>query len=488
MMQRLRWRRVFLCLTLVALLIASAWSAPLVAWPIDQAQASTPEQPRLGPAPALTPDQIRALTTQSGVQAIAPRAVGQTRSDVVALFNTQYTPPLQVPSGWTGSVAGCVPGTTSAAFEAATIQEVNYYRTMAGLPSVTLDATKTPSEQSAALMMLAQNDLSHTPPPTWACYTADGAAAAGRSNLSLGAAGATAVQQYMIDNGVDNLGHRRWIIFPPELQMGTGSTDSTNALDVTSSFGPRPATPEFVSWPPAGFVPFQVVYPTWSLAFPNGDFTNATVTMTTNGTPVQVTVVQLPNGFGDNGIAWRPQGLTLNGGMADQTLTVTVANVATAGGPRTFTYDVTVIDPALTGPAPGSTATPTVTPTSPVAPAPTATPTAIPAGPCAPRPQPTIRTVSTGPGQIQTTITMTGAGNTLSSLRIGVPGRAVGNASVIVQGLAVTNGTTVTFPGGATQAVMTVTRQAPGAATVPFVLVDNCGDWATFVGMGTDVP
>ena len=43
----------------------------------------------------------------------------------------------------TGSVAGRVPGTTSQAFEAATIQMANYFRTMAGLPTVTLILART---------------------------------------------------------------------------------------------------------------------------------------------------------------------------------------------------------------------------------------------------------------------------------------------------------------------------------------------------------
>jgi hypothetical protein len=84
-----------------------------------------------------------------------------------------------------------------------------------------------------------------------------------------------------------------------------------------------------------------------------------------------------------------------------------------------------------------------------------------------------------------------GAGNAFSSLRIGVPGRAVSNATVVVQGVAtpVTNGQTVTLPPGTTQVVLTVTRVAPGAATVPFVLVDTtCGDWPTFIGMGDAFP
>lgn len=382
----------------------------------------------------------------------------------MSLFNTQYTPALQVPVGWTGSVAGCVPGVTSAAFEAATIQMANYFRTMVGLPTVTLDPTRTAAAQAAALIMAAQGDLSHTPPQTWACWTQAGADAANRSNLYLGRSGASAVAGYMDDEGVPSLGHRRWILFPPQVQIGTGSTDFTNALDVVGGFGPRPASPEYVAWPPPGFVPYQVVYNTWSLALPNADFANATVTMTHQGAPVQLAVAQLPAGFGDPGISWRPQGLGIGAAIADRTFTVTVSNVVVGGTPRTFTYNVTVIDTTITPP------------NEPL--------------PCSPRPRPTVNVTSSGAGRITATIAASGANNPLSSLRIGSTARPIVNATVDVQGgpTGVANGQTITLPTGTTQVVLTVNRQTPGAALVPLVVVDGCGDWPTFVGMGANVP
>jgi uncharacterized protein YkwD len=286
----------------------------------------------------------------------------------VSLYNNQYLTTLDVVPNWTGRVAGCVPGSTSAAYGSATIQMVNYFRTMAGLPSVTLDTTRTARQQSAALMMKAQDDLSHTPPPSWACYTADGAAGAGESNLALGAAGAAAVNGYMDDDAVPSLGHRRWILYPPETEMATGSTDSSNALTVLGGWGPAPPTPEYVSWPPAGFVPYTVVFNAWSFSYVGADFTNTTISMTSQGAPVNLTVVHLDPGSGDNAISWRPQGLP-GGGLPDRTYTVNLNNVLVNGTPRNFTYDVTVIDPFL--PPPFT---------------------------CTPRPRPTMSVVRTGAG------------------------------------------------------------------------------------------
>jgi uncharacterized protein YkwD len=451
----------------VWVLLLVAGSTTMYAGPTATDQPPGPRPPRLGPPPSLTPAQVRAQSTAPRA-GFTPRAPGQSRAEVVNLFNNQFFPALLVPPDWTGNTAGCVPGSTSAAFEAATVQMVNYFRTMAGLPTVTLDAARTPGAQSAALMMAAQGDLSHNPPPGWACRTQAGADAAGRSNLSLGSAGADAMRQYMQDTGVDSLGHRRWIIFPPEVQIGTGSTDFTNALDVVGGpFGQRTTSPEFVAWPPPGFVPYSVVYPTWSFAYPDANFTNATVTLASQGIPVAQNVTQLPINFGDNGVSWVPQGLVTGAGVADLTVTVSVNNVLINGTPRNFSYTMTIIDPNLTPPTP---------PTPPFT--------------CSPRPRPTVSVAGGGPGQIVAPINVAGTGNVMSSVRFGQGNRTIANATVNVQGIAtgVTSGQTVALPASTTQIVLTVGRAAPGAVTVPFALTDGCGEWPSFVGMGANVP
>src|SRR5437762_304935 len=144
----------------------------------------------------------------------------------------------------------------------------------------------------------------------------------------------------MQDPGAGNtaVGHRRWILFPPETSMGNGNTTATNntfqgtfigsnALGVIGSFGPRPATPEFVAWPPSGFVPFQVVYARWSFSFPSADFTQASVSMTQGATPVGLTVLTQSQGFGDNTIVWEPSANFSTAPSADTPYTVNLNNV-----------------------------------------------------------------------------------------------------------------------------------------------------------------
>jgi uncharacterized protein YkwD len=323
-----------------------------------QAHAQPNPIVELGEAPRL--ENLEELVPSGKMVPPITRAITTTdRQQVVSTFNNVFEPALLEPINWTGAIATCTVGTTSTAYEEATLQMVNYFRAMAGLPDVAFDATLHPKAQKAALMMNAESNLSHTPTQPWECFSAAGADAAGKSNLALGSAGPDAIVGYMEDAGAGNIfvGHRRWILFPPQVTMGTGSTDApnsggfsrgANALWVFASFGSRPLLPEWIAWPPPGYVPYQVVFPRWSLSRnknPGADFSAATVTMKQAGNSIPVNILTIANGFGDNTLVWEPQGLTAGPGMADKTVTVTVKGIKIDGQTTQFTYDVTIIDP-----------------------------------------------------------------------------------------------------------------------------------------------
>jgi len=148
--------------------------------------------------------------------------------------------------------------------------------------------------------------------------------------------------------------------------MGTGSTtggalfNGSNALWVIGSFGPRPPTPDFVAWPPPGFVPYRVVFARWSFSRQSADFSTATVTMTKDGASIALTVLPIATGFGDNTIGWEPRGVLVGKGMPDATYHASLSGVRVNGKPQSFAYDVTIIDPASsTGTTTTSTGTAT---------------------------------------------------------------------------------------------------------------------------------
>ncbi len=311
---------------------------------------------------------IASLVNSSAPAEAARFAVNtQVREEARAFYNAVFQASTNSDLGWTGSIGNCDPGTISAAAQERIRLRVNYYRAMAGVPAgVTFSSSYNAMCQRAALMFSANNSLSHTPPANWTCYAADGATAASKSDIAFGLSGPSAIDGYMIDRSLGNeaVGHRRWILYPQTTLMGTGdvpesgSFSRANALYVVGDeFGkPRPATRDsFVSWPPPGFVPYQIVPVRWSISFPGANFRSATVLMSSNGVNVPVTREAVADGYGENTLVWRPSALNVvipyewPKPAADIVFAIAISNVTGAGAPTAFNYSVKMFDPASAG-------------------------------------------------------------------------------------------------------------------------------------------
>jgi len=328
-------------------------------------------QPTLGDAPkaptnisGLPDGGLRPLFVTGGFNVNT-----SSREQVREFYNAIYTASFGTLIDSTANMADCFPGTNSTAFQEAVLLRINWFRAMAGLPAaVTFDSDENTEDQSGALMMSANDQLQHTGiPPTWSCFSIDGTNAAANSNLALGYDGPDAITGYIWDFGTNNyeVGHRRWILYPQTQVMGTGDVlqqNSFNPANATWVFdanygGPRPATrTPYVSWPPAGYVPYRVVYPQWSFALSNADLSAATVNMQSNGVSIPVSIQPYQTGYGENTLVWYPTNLDptvsstafpFNG--TDTVFTVAVSNIITSEGAESFSYIVTVFDPAVPG-------------------------------------------------------------------------------------------------------------------------------------------
>jgi hypothetical protein len=289
------------------------------------------------------------------------------REEVRSFYNAIFPTSENVPQDSTADVSGCTPGHNSDAFQAAELRRINWYRAMAGMPAaIYLDPVDDYGSQQMAVLMSENNVLDHNPTNTYGCYNTNAAHYAG-GDQSLGADGADAITDFIWDFGAKNneVGHRRWILYPSEIVMGVGDVPGVTghaAANLTyvfdpASFGARPATRQpYVSWPPEGYVPYQVVFPYWSFAVSNADFSNATIFMKSNGVPVTTAIQPYQTGFGENTIVWVPMGLDattegtafpFNG--TDTVYSVTVSNVVNNGSNVFYTYNVTVFDPAVPG-------------------------------------------------------------------------------------------------------------------------------------------
>jgi YVTN family beta-propeller protein len=113
----------------------------------------------------------------------------------------------------------------------------------------------------------------------------------------------------------------------------------------------------------------------------------------------------------------------------------------------------------------------------------TGSPAALPA--CSPRPPVSIVAAANGPGKILVTVTAanSNAGNNLKQIKF----NTATNATITAGGQPVASGSSLPLNNAATFQ-FNVQRIAAGAANVPLVVTDGCGDWPSFVGIGAGVP
>ena len=324
----------------------------------------------LGPAPRLDPDrpELWASTPQPKAVAIIPAIDTSSKAAVRSAYSQYYATAMPA-MAWTGAVSGCNAGTISTAFKEWSITRVNFFRAMAGLPgNITLNTENSAKAQQAALVYTANSPpfrstpyLSHNLQSTDACYTADAAQAASSSNIAIASGSPSlddVVPRYMDDGGTGNhpVGHRRWILYPRQTNMGIGSTPSGsnwggNALWVLTGFGSPAPTPSGTPWPPRGYVPLAL-FPAskrWSFSYPGANFSGANVTITANGSPLTRTIVsRTDNGYGDNTIVWEPV-YTL---AKNVTYAVSITGVTGTGVSSSFSYTTQSFDPADPLPAP----------------------------------------------------------------------------------------------------------------------------------------
>src|SRR5882757_2952436 len=84
------------------------------------------------------------------------------REQVRSFYNAVYSTSDGIPMQTTANVASCTAGTNATAFKEAVLRRINWFRAMAGVPaSVSLNATFSSRDQDAAVIMSANNSLSH---------------------------------------------------------------------------------------------------------------------------------------------------------------------------------------------------------------------------------------------------------------------------------------------------------------------------------------
>ena len=296
------------------------------------------------------------------------------------------TPTAAIPTAWAAGIAAsytvqpdvatCKAGTLGDNVRAEALAVINEIRALHKLPAVTYSDADQAEAMESALMMAANGQLSHTPPTSWKCYTASGAAGAGSSNLygavpspylsltptdTIFAGWMTEVRNIV----ADNVGHRRWILSPFLTSIAYGrvaGVDGSNRTDATSLkvFGQASARavdaaalPGFVAYPqgdyPARYFDSSallsfsaIIDPSRAGANSAVDYSAATIRVTGNdGAVLTVSGISFDNiGYGlPNNIQWKVAGLARK-----VTYSVTIDNVRVRGVARAYSYTFRIID------------------------------------------------------------------------------------------------------------------------------------------------
>jgi uncharacterized protein YkwD len=247
---------------------------------------------------------------------------------------------------WSGAIDGCVVGDISADGRDNALRLFNLVRWLADLPAVTTEDSRNQQAQACALMMTANDALSHEPPMSWKCYSELGAQGARTSNISSGP-GVSSVLSYMVDDGtLTTFGHRRIILSNELGPIGLGSAGNNGSSCMQNIGGKGDAKKAWMAWPPPGPFPMQAYVDAykrsldttgWSIQSKNIDLSQAQVTVTASGQTKAVKVEQLTGSYGQaKAIRVAPDGWKAEAGA---TYSVRVAGTATP-----IAYDFQLID------------------------------------------------------------------------------------------------------------------------------------------------
>ena len=184
-------------------------------------------------------------------------------------------------NGWTGDVSTCEAGDVPMLVREQAVKRWDYYRRQVGFTSaLVLDEVLSREAQQTALLMKANNILTHFPTKDMEpkCYTSKAAEYA-LFNLAVDVNNGTTsarISAFMADVEVGNelVRHRVWLLHPNVHHVVIAATNDYVVAGWRYNevlYGPQdPAIANgliFASWPPAGFVVADLVYDRWSLHY-----------------------------------------------------------------------------------------------------------------------------------------------------------------------------------------------------------------------------
>jgi len=228
---------------------------------------------------------------------------------VCAQWRAQTDALVSLP-GWRSGAAACDPGSLPEATRSGAVRYTNAFRWLAGLAPVREDVAQAAAAQACAVLIERNGELSHTPPNTWACWSALGYEGTSRSNIT-GLRGFPMTVRHAISGWIDDsrdlsrtLGHRRWMLHPTLGTVGYGQASGYACLHILGA-NTNPRSRAWVAWPNAGPTPMAAMTRIWSLSSGSlGLGARTRVEVSRDGAALPVTAQLRSGNYGDPTVSW----------------------------------------------------------------------------------------------------------------------------------------------------------------------------------------
>ncbi len=285
------------------------------------------------------------------------------KGEVTALYRKLYESSKIDSIKWNGNVSRCACGQLPKDIYVKAENRVNFFRAVSGLRPVKINAKFNIDAQNAALLIKANNELTHNPTANMKCYNKSSANGCNKSCLGMihfkYFGDESFITHFINDYGDNNyfVGHRKWILYTKLKEFGYGATNTTDAVLTADGYiRDTVSAPEYMAYPWAGYVPVNLIFPKWSFSIPQDnavDYQLATVSMFDNmGLQIQTEKLKEYKNFLDHTLVWTAKGLFTDqeiknsknkleeNGYLNKKIRVLIQNVKVNGEYKNFEYYV----------------------------------------------------------------------------------------------------------------------------------------------------
>jgi hypothetical protein len=289
------------------------------------------------------------------------------KKELLHLYDSLYVSSKVESIVWNGNVKNCNPGTVSAEIFKKAQDRINFFRIVSGLPEIKLNKRFNEEAQSSALLIKANNFLTHSPASTVKCYSVSASNGCAKSCIGftdyINYPKTSFITGFIKDYGSDNyyVGHRRWLLYSKLSEFGYGATDNSESILTVDGINNDSITcPDYITYPWSGFVPVDLIFPKWSFSIDQEkdvDFSKATISMTFgNGKVIKVKKLKEYKNYLDHTLVWNATGLftpeeiksgvnkLAENGFLNAIIKITIKNVTVDGTVKNYNYFIIPIE------------------------------------------------------------------------------------------------------------------------------------------------